>query len=166
MDPKQIEILIAVVAALGFGGLIGLERQIHSKPAGMRTHMLVAGAAALLVSLDRMLTARFAAEFGNSGVFRSDPIGVMQAVITAVAFLGAGTIIRQQTGEHVEGLTTAASLGFTAAIGIAAGLNLWLLAAGCTILVLATLRIGYWVDEWVDRITGQPSEEEKEAGKS
>jgi putative Mg2+ transporter-C (MgtC) family protein len=146
LDGSQLDIVLAVAGAMLLGGLVGLEREMGDKPAGLRTHMLVAGAAALLVSLDRLITARFADEFGATGVFRSDPIGVIQAVVTGVAFLGAGTIIRERSGERVGGLTTAASLLFTAALGIAAGLELWVVAVGGTILALLTLHVLPYVE--------------------
>jgi putative Mg2+ transporter-C (MgtC) family protein len=125
--------------ALLFGALLGLEREFKDKPAGLRTHMLVVGAAALLVSLGDVVTSHFRLELGGQLV-QSDPIRIMEAVVTGVSFLGAGTIIRSRTGGQVEGLTTAASLLVAAAVGICVALSQILLGLGITGLVLITLR--------------------------
>ncbi len=137
--PWQMEwrILAGVAIAMLLGGFIGLEREIADKPAGLRTHMLVAGAAALLVGLADVMIRRF----GAAGeLVRSDPIRVIDAVVTAVGFLGAGMIIRRSDSDHVEGLTTAASVLFAAAVGICVALREFLLAVGVTVLDIAILR--------------------------
>jgi putative Mg2+ transporter-C (MgtC) family protein len=121
------------------GAIIGLEREFKDKPAGLRTHMLVAGAAALLVSLGDVVTNQFHLELGGQ-VVQADPIRIMEAVITGVSFLGAGTIIRSRAGGQVEGLTTAATLLVAAALGICIALSQIVLALGVTALVLITLR--------------------------
>lgn len=155
----QLQMLGTLAVAMILGGLIGLDREVLQKPAGMRTHMLVAGAAALLVTLVSALTRHFVAEFGTSGVFRSDPVGVIQAIVAGIAFLGAGTIIRQGRGERVEGLTTAASLLFTAALGIAIGLNLWGVGIGGAFLALVVLRgLTYLEDALIRRKKRTPIE--------
>jgi putative Mg2+ transporter-C (MgtC) family protein len=135
----QFEILAHVAVAMILGALIGLEREFKDKPAGLRTHMLVAGAAALLVSLGDVVTSQFHLELGEQ-VVQADPIRIMEAVITGISFLGAGTIIRSRKGGQVEGLTTAASLLVAAAVGICAALWQIVLAVGITALVLITLR--------------------------
>ena len=128
-----------IAGAMLLGGAIGFERELADKPAGMRTHMLVAGAAAMFVFLADMLVTKFAGQFGE--VIRSDPVRLIEAIATGVAFLGAGTIIRHGNRNLIQGLTTAATLLFTAAIGICVGLKHILLALGATVLVLLTLRI-------------------------
>jgi len=137
--PIQIQILGRVALAMGLGAAVGLEREVKDKPAGLRTHMLVAGAAAFLVALSDVAIQRFNVDLGT-GLVRSDPIRVIEAVITGISFLGAGTILRHKGSDHVEGLTTAASLLFVAALGICVALSQVLLAIGVTILVLVTLR--------------------------
>jgi putative Mg2+ transporter-C (MgtC) family protein len=128
-------VLGEVAIAMLLGGAIGLEREFADKPAGLRTHMLIAGAAALLVGLADAMMRRFAGP-----VIAADPIRVIDAVVTAVGFLGAGMIIRRSGGEHVEGLTTAASVLFAAAVGICVAVREFLLAVGVTALDLITLR--------------------------
>jgi putative Mg2+ transporter-C (MgtC) family protein len=131
--------LADVALAMVLGSLIGLEREFARKAAGLRTHMLLAGAAAMLVEAARGLLQVFVLP-NLSAAVRFDPIPVVTAVVTAVGFLGAGTIIRQRDVEHVEGLTTAASMLFAATVGASAALQQYVLAGGATLLALATLR--------------------------
>jgi putative Mg2+ transporter-C (MgtC) family protein len=139
-----------VAFAMFLGALIGLEREIAGKPAGLRTHMLVAGAAALFVALGDIVVQRFDAELG-ARVVRSDPIRIIEAVITGVSFLGAGTIIRHGPRQSVEGLTTAASMLFATAVGVAVALSHLLLAGGVTFLVLVILRALSPLERWLRR---------------
>ncbi|MDZ7681320.1 MAG: MgtC/SapB family protein [Fodinibius sp.] len=135
--------IIKVVFAMFLGGLMGLERELANKPAGLRTHMLVAGASSLLVVLgDIMIT-----QYGSSSlaqVIQTDPIRIMEAIITGISFLGAGTIIFRNRDETVEGLTTAASILFAAAIGIAVALQQYVLASILTVIaIVILLGLGY-----------------------
>lgn len=149
IDPTQYQILISMALAMLLGAIIGFEREMAHKPAGLRTHMLVAGAAALLLALSDAIVEHFNTDLGNTLV-RSDPIRILEAVIAGISFLGAGTIIRHQSENGgVEGLTTAASMLFVAGIGICAGLSQWVLAIGATILGLITLRIVPLIEVWL-----------------
>ena len=139
LDQIQLQILVYVGLAMLLGAVIGLEREVEDKPAGLRTHMLVAGAAALLVALGDVMIKHFDVVLGSELV-RSDPTRIIQAVITGVSFLGAGTIIRRSVSRQVEGLTTAASILFAAAVGICVALLQLVLAVGVTVIVLITLR--------------------------
>lgn len=134
---EQWTILLHVVFAMVLGSLIGLERESIKRPAGLRTHMLVTGAAALFVSFGNLLVRDY--DFAlQQEVLRADPIRIIEAVVTGVSFLGAGTIIRGEQG-NVRGLTTAASLLFSAAIGVAVALNQFVLAVALTFLILIIL---------------------------
>jgi putative Mg2+ transporter-C (MgtC) family protein len=146
----QFQILTHVALAMLLGAAIGLEREIEDKPAGLRTHMLVAGAAALFVALSDVMIKHFDVVLGGELV-RSDPIRIIQAVITGVSFLGAGTIIRRSSTRQVEGLTTAASILFAAAVGVCAALSQLVLAGGVTVLVLVTLRGVGHVEQWLEQ---------------
>lgn len=139
MHQMQLRILCHVVLAMILGGAIGFEREIKDKPAGLRTHMLVAGAAALLVALGDVVVRHFETGLASE-LLRSDPVRLIEAVVTGVSFLGAGTIIRHRAKRHIEGLTTAASTLFTAAVGICVALSQVVLALGATVVVLLTLR--------------------------
>lgn len=133
---SQFAALGEVAAAMALGGAIGYERESANRPAGFRTHMLVAGASALLVALGDGLLLAFSAS--HSGVLSADPFRLVGGVIAALGFIGAGTIFRRD--EAVEGLTTAASLLFSGGIGIAVGVRAWWLAVGATVLALVVLR--------------------------
>lgn len=136
---EQLKDLWLVAVAMALGAAIGLEREIADKPAGMRTHMLVAGSAALLIGLSDILV-RHMTLVVNPDRISSDPLRVLQAIIVGVSFIGAGTIIRRGAGQVVEGLTTAASMLFTTAVGISIALSQFELGIGVTVLALVTLR--------------------------
>lgn len=100
-----------LVAALA-GGLLGIDRERAGKAAGLRTHMLVAIAAALFVLIPK-----------QAGMSDADISRVIQGIVSGIGFLGAGAILRAESEDAVRGLTTAAGIWLTAAIGIAAGLG-------------------------------------------
>jgi putative Mg2+ transporter-C (MgtC) family protein len=143
----QLYILGEVTLALVLSGLIGLERELAGRPAGFRTQMLVAGSAALLVGLGEVLLERFSAG-GEGSLIRADPIRIVEAIITGISFLGAGTIFRRD-GEQVEGLTTAATLLLSGALGICVALRQLVLAIGVTLLALVILRGFQRVEVWL-----------------
>jgi putative Mg2+ transporter-C (MgtC) family protein len=136
---SQLLSVARVALAMLLGGLVGLEREMANRPAGFRTHMLVCGMAAMMVSLTDPLLDLVHLR-GNGHVLNSDPIRVIEAIVAGVAFLGAGTIFRRQGGSHVEGLTTAASLLAVGAIGVAVGAHQYVFAAAITVLILVVLR--------------------------
>lgn len=132
----QLQVLGEMVLAMFLGGLIGFEREAADKPAGLRTHMLVAGSAALLTGLGQVLIPEMGLE---KSLIRADPIRMIEAVVTGVTFLGAGTIIRHRGENEVEGLTTAASLLLTSALGIGIALHQFILTIGATVILLLIL---------------------------
>jgi putative Mg2+ transporter-C (MgtC) family protein len=117
---------LALAAALG--GAIGLEREYHHKPAGLRTNMLIALGSALFSILSVQL-----------GAAAGSPDRVAAQVVTGIGFLGAGAILR--SGENIHGLTTAATIWVNAAIGMAAGMGSYAVAAGAAALTLIVLAI-------------------------
>jgi putative Mg2+ transporter-C (MgtC) family protein len=146
----ELWILARVAFAMFLGATIGLEREFQDKPAGLRTHMLTTGAAALLVSLSSVVVEHFAAEL-DLQIVDSDPLRAIGAVITGVSFLGAGTILRRGPDRGVEGLTTAASLLLSAAIGISVALSKWVTAIGATVLVLIVLGAVNSIEKWFEQ---------------
>jgi putative Mg2+ transporter-C (MgtC) family protein len=152
--PAQLAILAEVFLAMILGGVIGIERTTANKPAGFRTHMLVAGAAALLVGLSDALVQRFSAG-AYAGMIQSDPIRVIQAIIAGISFLGAGTIFRHPKKQHVEGITTAASLLFSGAIGICVALRQFVLAVAVTLLTLIVLRGVEFIERRINNSTDE-----------
>ncbi|HWP91460.1 MAG TPA: MgtC/SapB family protein [Thermodesulfobacteriota bacterium] len=143
----QLQTLAYVVLAMLLGAVIGIDREIADKPAGLRTHMLVCGASTLLVSLGDIMVRHFDQNLPNN-MLQSDPIRIIEAVITGVSFLGAGTIIRRGS-DNIAGLTTAASILFVAAVGICVALSQISLAMGSTVLVVIILRGVHLLQQWM-----------------
>lgn len=136
---EEWTLLIRVLVAAVLAGVIGVEREIHGRPAGLRTHLLV-GTGAALVMVTFALTARILPYDGVWGqLVRVDPGRLAAGIITGIGFLGAGTILR--TGDWVFGLTTAASIWFVGALGIAAGEGLYVLATGGMLIGLIVLTV-------------------------
>jgi putative Mg2+ transporter-C (MgtC) family protein len=129
-----VQDFIAMLVSTALGTVVGWERQIGRKPAGLRTHVLVCLGSTLFVLLTRH-AADQAAEL--SGHLSIDPTRIIHGVITGVGFLGAGSIIRQEGNVH--GLTTAASVWIVAAIGVAVGVHAYPLALTGTVLALVVL---------------------------
>lgn len=127
----QFEGLGLVALAAVLGGLIGAERSLAEKPAGLRTHMVVSALAAGIVFLGELLTEVYG---------RGDPSRALHGVITGIGFLGAGTIVVNRE-RGVIGLTTAAGLMFAATIGAMTGFGLVVLAAGSTVLVVVVIHL-------------------------
>jgi len=124
----------SATAALILSSLIGIEREIHSQPAGLRTHIIL-GMGACLASA---LSIAFSHDF-SSPQFQSDPARIVAQVVSGVGFLGAGAIMR--FGVNVKGITTASSLWTTAIIGIACGAGYYQAAAIATAFVLFVLEV-------------------------
>jgi putative Mg2+ transporter-C (MgtC) family protein len=141
----ELYILVEVLGAAVLGGLVGLDRELCRRPAGIRTHMLVAASAPLLVGVGQSLAENAHLREG----FVIDPVRIIQAVVAGVSFLGAGTIFRSRHGEYVEGLTTAATLLLCAALGVAVALRQWVTAVGVTIIALLVLRAMVPVERWL-----------------
>jgi putative Mg2+ transporter-C (MgtC) family protein len=130
------ELLLRLALAGALGGLIGLERELRDREAGLRTNLLVALGSALFTIVG-------AYGFGS---IRTDPTRIAAQIVTGIGFLGAGAIIRQ--GFSVRGLTTAATLWVVAAVGLAAGAGYYsaaLIAAALVLLALGPLRIGAYL---------------------
>jgi putative Mg2+ transporter-C (MgtC) family protein len=149
-------VLAKMAYALVLGGAIGLEREIKDRPAGFRTHMLVAAAAAMLTGLGDMALALN--EHQADQRVNIDPFRLLEAVIAGVAFIGAGTIFAHRGAPVVVGITTAASLLMVAVIGVAAGFGYFWLAGLATALTLAILTVLSRVDGWMGRGRDGPKE--------
>ena len=147
LSMQNLELLFQLGLAILLGGAIGLDRERAEKPAGFRTHMLVAGSSAFLVMLGELIDLRYIGILGED-VIRTDPVRVLQTIITGISFIGAGTILRHKKGP-VEGLTTAATLFFAASIGIAVGVGAYLLAIVATVLVVFILVFGIRIEDWL-----------------
>lgn len=135
--------ILRVLLAAGLSAIIGFERELHGRPAGLRTHVLVGIGAALIMASGEGVIQLLAAQAG----VQVDPGRIAAGVITGIGFLGAGTIIR--VGDWVRGLTTAASIWFVAALGIVSGQGLYVLAVGGTAVGLVVLTVLDRVEELV-----------------
>ncbi|ADV27508.1 MgtC/SapB transporter [Pseudoxanthomonas suwonensis 11-1] len=140
---EQLRVLPAVVYAMALGGAIGYERELKDRPAGFRTHMLVAGTSALLLGLSRMVLEDD--HYAGTGL-RIDPLRLVEAVVAGVSFIGAGTIFASRKGDGVQGITTAASLLTVAAIGITVGFGYLALGFAIAMLTLAVLTLLRWFE--------------------
>jgi putative Mg2+ transporter-C (MgtC) family protein len=135
----ELVIVGRLAGALVIGALIGFERTFHGRPAGFRTHALVCLASALLM-LVTVYQLHWMTEVPLDTI-RADPTRMAQGIMTGIGFLGAGVIFKE--GLTVRGLTTAASIWITAAIGILVGIGFWyaaILGAAATLIVLALFR--------------------------
>lgn len=126
--PVELQMVIRILAAAGMGAAIGYQREKSHKPAGLRTHILIAVGAALF-------TVASVYGFGPTG----DISRVAAGVVAGIGFIGAGAIIHRGGGDIVEGLTTAATIWAVAAVGLAAGAGLYPVAGATTGITLAIL---------------------------
>jgi putative Mg2+ transporter-C (MgtC) family protein len=133
----DLRLLADALLALALGGAVGWEREAAGKGAGLRTMMLVTLASYLFVEVSLVI----AAEAGAGGANRVDPVRAVEAIVTGIAFVGAGLVFRDRGADRVHGLTTAASLLAVAPVGIAVALGRYVLAAGVTLLLLVVLRL-------------------------
>jgi putative Mg2+ transporter-C (MgtC) family protein len=115
---QAVRIFVRLLAATLFAGIVGYERETSGKSAGLRTHMLVAIGSAMFVLASV-----------ESGMAMADVSRAIQGVAAGIGFIGAGSILKHTSAQEVKGLTTAASIWLTAAIGVAAGMGMLSLAA-------------------------------------
>ena len=134
---------LQLALALALGMLVGAERTIAHKSAGMRTYGLVSMGSALFVIIALHITPHFA-DFTNA-----DPLRIMAAVITGMGFLGAGLIIFHERQSEVTGLTTSAGLWVVAGIGIAVGYQLYAIAVAVSFLTLIAFTAVWYVEEQI-----------------
>jgi len=127
MNP-EIEAGLRLLLAAVLGGIIGIQREKAGKPAGLRTHVLICLGSALFTVVSVL---------GFTG--NVDPARIAAGVVTGIGFIGAGVIFRGMRGDKVMGITTAASIWITAAIGIAAGAGLYIIASATALATLLVL---------------------------
>lgn len=133
---EQLELLVRLAVAAGFGAIIGIDREAKARPAGLRTHMLTSLAAAAFTILAIELHRDFAR---LAEPVEADPLRIIEAVTAGVAFLAAGTII--QSRGQVYGVTTGAGMWLAGAIGLACGAGKYLIAAVALVLAMAIMSV-------------------------
>jgi putative Mg2+ transporter-C (MgtC) family protein len=126
----MIEVIVKLVLAVVFGGIIGLEREFSQKPAGLRTNILICIGATMMMALSGIM-------LGGAASGSADALRIAAGVITGMGFIGAGTIM--QAGGHVHGLTTASTLWAVAGLGLFIGAGYYAFAAVYTGIVVITL---------------------------
>ena len=138
----QLELALRLTVGLALGAVIGFERELHSQPAGFRTHSVVALGAAIFTVVSA---------FGFAGL-GSDPTRIAAQIVSGIGFIGAGTILHSR--GQIRGLTTAASLWSVAGIGMAAGAGLYGVAVIGTVLMLVILSLFDWAENYARRRMG------------
>jgi putative Mg2+ transporter-C (MgtC) family protein len=132
--------LIKLLVATALGGVIGLERELSGKPAGLRTNMLICLGATIITDLSLVIGAQSTSP-------TADPGRIAAQIVTGIGFLGAGTIL--QTRGAIHGLTTAATIWVVAAIGMLCGAGEYAAGVGATLLVIVVLVLLARLEEWV-----------------
>ena len=150
----QNEIIIRLAISAGLGLVVGLERILVHKEAGMKTHALVSMGSAVFIIISEMIAQKYG---GSAGV---DPTRIASQVIVGIGFLGAGSIMLQ--GNRLFGLTTAGGLWVTAGIGMAAGFGFYQLATVSTLFVLFILVVVYIFEQPLRAMSAPQSDKTKE----
>jgi putative Mg2+ transporter-C (MgtC) family protein len=155
VDP--IEMLLRLCGATVAGMVIGINRDIHNKPIGMRTLGLVALGSSIVILSGSVYEGL---HFGQDAVSR-----VVQGILTGLGFLGAGAILRGKDGMEVQGLTTASTVWIAAALGVTAGLGAWFITVAGTLVTLFVLTYGTRLEVRLIRFFGgtAPVEDESES---
>ncbi|MCR4342170.1 MAG: MgtC/SapB family protein [Gemmatimonadaceae bacterium] len=144
----EAEFLLRIILAAVFSAALGWERERAGKAAGFRTHIVVGVTAALFV-----ITGILAVEqYGTTAGVNVDPTRTIHAIAVGIGFLGAGLVVFSPRDERVKGLTTAASVWGTAAVGTATGYGLYLVASGTTVILLVVLNKLVSLDVSIDAI--------------
>ena len=149
MLDQSVDIAARLISAVVAGAILGINRDLHRKPAGLRTHALVSLGSAMSIVV-----------ISAAGLHPDALSRVIQGLVTGVGFIGAGVILHHQGGEYrVAGLTTAASIWVAAALGIACGGGHWLTAALALVLTLVVLTFGGPIEQALERRFRPPAGE-------
>ena len=139
---QQVSVIIDAMIAAALGSLIGWERDRAGKSAGPRTMALVGSASAAIVAIGAVMDVQ--AQYG-------DPTRALHAIITGIGFLGAGLIFTDKHSTGIQGVTTAATVFSTAAVGVAVGLGFQVVGAGLTVVILIILRSTHVIEKSTNR---------------
>lgn len=142
---QNFDFATRLLAAVLLGSLLGLERSIAGKMAGMRTYGLISLGAALFVVTSQVITERFI------GLTMFDPLRVASQVVVGIGFVGAGLIIFREKESRLSGLTTAAGLWVSAAIGVASGFALYGIATAATVFALIIFTLFWYLERYLER---------------
>ena len=148
------EIILRLGVATLAGGLIGLNRDLHGKPIGLKTLALVSLATAMLLVLVHSDEAKIVSDAGSR---------VMQGILTGIGFLGAGVIVHAEHHFRVRGLTSAACTWFAACLGIACGVGQWRIVGTALVIAFTLLIVGRRVERWLHRTLGGKDDPEEQS---
>lgn len=152
MELSSLDILGRLAAAALVGAIIGTDREVRNKPAGLRTHALVSLGAGLLTVV--------AVALSDLSSSPGDSISrVLQGIVAGIGFLGAGAILKEEQYRDIKGLTTAASIWVVAALGVACGAGLWRASIAAVVLALLILIVGEPVERLIRKTSGRRFEE-------
>ncbi|HEX7103432.1 MAG TPA: MgtC/SapB family protein [Nitrolancea sp.] len=140
---SETDALMRILVAAALGAVLGIERELRDKPAGLRTHMLVAEGAALFMVGSVLLTQEYEHSGGSISV---DTTRIASTIVAGIGFLGGGAIL--QTKDRVKGITTAAGIWVAAAIGLLSGAGFFVVAIGGTVIALLTLVLLVLPERW------------------
>jgi putative Mg2+ transporter-C (MgtC) family protein len=140
------EIMLRLGVATLAGGLIGLNRDLHGKPIGLKTLALVGLATAMVVVL--------ADPSGDSTKISPEASRIIQGILTGIGFLGAGVIVRAEHHFRIRGLTSAACTWLTACVGIACGIGQWRIVVVALAITFGLLTVGHRLERWLHRVLG------------
>lgn len=149
LQELDVQNLQTIAIAAACGAVLGIEREIAGKPAGIRTHIFVSAGSALMMILGQEIVDQFA-QHEKDALLKADPIRILQAIVVGISFLGAGTIVHQKR-EGVEGLTTAATIYLTAGIGVATAVSRVSLALILTAFAAVVLVVLGFVEDRIAR---------------
>ncbi|MEW6157869.1 MAG: MgtC/SapB family protein [Verrucomicrobiota bacterium] len=137
----ELRALGQALIAMVLGGIIGWERETAGKWAGFRTHMLVCLAAMFFVKVAQFLVYETQSSSIGDRPLQADPVRIIEAIVTGIAFIGAGTVFRDPHRHVAHGLTTAATLLAVAPIGVSIAIERYVLAVGMTVIIFFVLRV-------------------------
>lgn len=146
------ELALRLGLAALLGAILGLNRELASKPAGMRTHALVALGSALATITGLGLALEPSNDPGATG-------RIIQGIVAGIGFVGSGVILHRRDNHTVEGLTTAASIWVIAATGVAVGAGLWRASTVVVVIALVLLVVGSPIDRYLDRWSGRANQD-------
>lgn len=135
-NPSSLTIIMKLLLAALFGALIGMEREKHGRPAGLRTHLLVALASCLMMIISESFYLKYR-EISGTSILRIDPSRIAAQIVAGIGFIGAGVILKD--GLTVRGLTTAACLWLAAAIGMGFGMGIYLPTIVSALIAISSL---------------------------
>jgi putative Mg2+ transporter-C (MgtC) family protein len=156
MELSTIDIIIRLVVAVLLGGLVGVERTLAGKTAGMRTYALVAMGSSLFVLISQIVSVQFI------NLTNFDPLRMASQILVGIGFIGAGLVFHNNQNMRTSGLTSAAGLWVAAGIGMAAGFGLFTLALIASILTLVIFTILWYIEKGFKKISYSDEPVEKE----